>query len=112
VSFKKYAGGCTQWDTVQVAVVNEPVLTLLPQTLCRDREEYDLYKSVRVDGKPAVTGRFRWDSYNWDKKAPELGSYGIINGNLVPKDIVAGTWRVRYEGPLAGCRETGYLTVR
>jgi len=112
VSFKKYAGGCTQWDTVKVAVVNEPVLTLSPQTLCRDREEYDLYKSVRVDGKPAVTGRFSWDSYNWDKKAPELGSYGIINGNLVPKDIVAGTWRVRYEGPLSGCMDTGYFTVR
>jgi hypothetical protein len=112
VSFKKYAGGCTQWDTVQVTVINEPVLTLSPQTLCRDREEYDLYKSVRVDGKPAATGRFAWDSYNWDKKAPELGSYGIINGNLVPKDIVAGNWRVRYEGPLAGCMDTGYFTVR
>jgi len=112
VSFKKYAGGCTQWDTVQVTVINEPVLTLSPQTLCRDREEYDLYKSVRVDGKPAATGRFRWDSYNWDKKAPELGSFGIINGNLVPKDIVAGNWRVRYEGPLAGCMDTGFFTVR
>lgn len=113
VSFKKYAGGCVQSDTVQIQVINEPQLQFASTTtLCRYTKELNLLKSVWVNGQPASTGRFSWDSYNWNKTASEIGYYSIINGTTAPADLAAGNWRVRYEGPTNGCMDTGFFTLR
>ena len=113
VSFKKYAGGCVQSDTVQIQVINEPQLQFASTTtLCRYTKELNLLKSVWVNSQPASTGRFSWDSYNWNKTASEIGYYSIINGTTAPADLAAGNWRVRYEGPTNGCMDTGFFTLR
>ena len=64
-----------------------------------------------MNGQPAQTGRFAWDSYNWSKTAPEIKYYSIINGSFAPSDLAAGNWRVRYEGPLEGCLDTAFFTL-
>lgn len=112
LDFNDYLKGCYLSDTLEIKIINEPRLDFNTPLMCHGQSEFDLLAQVYVENNPATDGWFYWDSYNWNKKAPELEKYPIKNNRYAPADIATGNWRVRYVGPQKGCQDTGYFTLR
>lgn len=112
LNFGNLFNGCYTADSVDITVVNEPELTFTTPQMCRNVQDFNLFSAVYVNNQPAQDGEFYWDSYDWNKKAPELEKYPIQNKSYAAANIATGNWRVRYMGPQKGCQDTGYFTLR